>query len=541
MNLNRTLEGIVHAPECLPARPSGCLSDVGSGLGYRFRGTVAAFIALLTFVTFLPALRLAFVEWDDYANFVTNFGYRGLSWSHVHWMLTSVQGGHWIPATWATFALDHAVWGMDPFGYHLTNVLLHSANAVVFFFLASRVLRLGLPEMSIGALQAGAAAAALLFGLHPLRVESVAWITERRDVLSGLFWMLAILAYLRAPEQSGRKAGGWKLLSLVCYQFAMMAKSITVTLPVILLILDVYPLRRHRDGFRCLLTEKAPYVPIMLFGVFMAFLAAQSGGYLTSLGGLSLVERLAVTSYSLWFYVSTTVAPFALSPLYELPPSMKTAASRFIVPTVMVVAITIATLVFRRRWPAFLAAWVAYAIILSPVSGMLHNGSQLVADRYSYLSCLPWALLFGAMAAAIVTKMSTPAKSARVRSWAAAVACLLALLVLPPMTSRQLRVWRDGETLWRYTLAINVDCSMCHYYFGQYLRNREQPALAIEHFSRAERLRPALGTLAVYRVNRGLAYLAIGEINAAERDLAAARSVAPALAEDVSPAFIAVW
>jgi tetratricopeptide (TPR) repeat protein len=114
-------------------------------------------------------------------------------------------------------------------------------------------------------------------------------------------------------------------------------------------------------------------------------------------------------------------------------------------------------------------------------------------------------------------------------------------LVLPPMTARQLRVWRDGETLWRYTLAINVNCSICHYYFGQYLRNRERPALAVEHFSRAEQLRPALGTLAVYRVNRGLAYLAIGEIDAAERDLAVARSVAPALAEDVSPAFIAVW
>jgi protein O-mannosyl-transferase len=506
----------------------------------RITSILAVVVGLSTFVTFVPALRLGFVEWDDFANFVTNFQYRGLTLDHLHWMLTSVRGGHWIPVTWATFGLDHSIWGMDPFGYHLTNVLLHSTNAIVFFFLARWLLRLAVPKVSTTALLAGAAAAAFLFGMHPLRVESVAWITERRDVLSGLLWMLAILAYLRAPERSGKKAGGWKLLSLACYQLAVMSKSITVTLPVILLILDVYPLQRHREGRGRLLTEKTPYLPIMFFGIFMAFFAARAGGYLTSLDRLSFVERVAVTSYSLWFYVSTTVAPLTLSPLYELPPSLRAAAARFIVPGLMVIVITVCALALRRRWPALLAAWMAYAIMLSPVSGMLHNGSQIVADRYSYLSCLPWALLFGAFVALIADKIRAAARPSIV--WrVASVSCFVALAVLPVLTWRQLPVWRDGETLWPYTLAVDPDCSMCHYYYGQYLRNRDRAVPAVDHFSRAAELRPALGKLGVFRVNRGLAYLATGDIEAAERELAVARSVAPALADDVSPAFIVEW
>lgn len=539
MNSDMSVESVDQSPPLAALTRSRTVDDVRS-VDRRGNSILVVAVGMSTLLTFLPALGLGFVEWDDFANFVTNFQYRGLTLDHLHWMLTSVRGGHWIPATWATFGLDHAVWGMDPFGYHLTNVLLHSTNAIVFFFLARWLLRAAIPSMSATALQTGAGAAALLFALHPLRVESVAWITERRDVLSGLFWMLAILAYLRAPERSNKKAGVWKLLSLACYLLAVMAKSITVTLPVVLLILDVYPLQRHRAGRGRLLAEKAPYLPIMLFAVFMAFFAAQAGGYLTSLDRLSLVERIAVTAYSLWFYVSTTVAPLTLSPLYELPPSLRAAASRFIVPVLMVIVITVCALVFRRRWPALLAAWMAYAIMLSPVSGMLHNGSQIVADRYSYLSCLPWALLFGAFVALVADRTRAAAGHSMV--WRmAGVSCLVGLAVLPVLTGRQLPVWRDGETLWPYTLAVDPDCSMCHYYYGQYLRNRDRPALAVDHLSRAAELRPALGKLAVFRLNRGLAYLATGDIQGAERDLAVARLVAPALADDVAPAFVVEW
>src|SRR5213593_394685 len=159
---------------------------------------VPALIALVTFAAFLPVLQNQFVDWDDQRNFLDNHHYRGLGWTHLRWMWTT-HLGHYIPLTWMTLGLDYLLWGMKPFGYHLTNLLLHTANAVVFYFLARRLLELALPGPGArgqASLALSAGGAALLFAIHPLRVESVAWATERRDVLSGLFYLSAILVYL---------------------------------------------------------------------------------------------------------------------------------------------------------------------------------------------------------------------------------------------------------------------------------------------------------------------------------------------------------
>src|SRR2546425_1173250 len=203
-------------------------------------------IALVTFVPFLPTLDNQFVNWDDDDNLVENPHYRGLGWTHLRWMWTTSHIGHYAPLTWMTFGLDYLLWGMNPVGYHLTNLLLHAANAAVFYLVACRILGLALPgpaqRGNVG-LAASAAFAALLFAIHPLRVESVAWATERRDVLSGLFYLLTLLVYLRAGEQGERgRSGYWASVGLfVC---ALLSKSMAMSLPVVLLILDVYPLRR---------------------------------------------------------------------------------------------------------------------------------------------------------------------------------------------------------------------------------------------------------------------------------------------------------
>src|SRR5713101_4243176 len=163
---------------------------------------VPVLIALVTFAAFLPTLQNQFVKWDDDKNFLDNPHYRGLGWTHLRWMWTT-HLGHYIPLTWMTLGLDYLLWGINPFGYHLTSLLLHAANAVVFFFVVRRILTLALPNPSARgpALAVSAGFAALVFAIHPLRVESVAWVTERRDVLSGLFYLLAILVYLRACER----------------------------------------------------------------------------------------------------------------------------------------------------------------------------------------------------------------------------------------------------------------------------------------------------------------------------------------------------
>ncbi len=165
----------------------------------RMRRTalIAALIVALVFIAFFPALSADFVHWDDDRNFLENPSYRGLSLAHLEWMATTFQGGPYQPLSWLTLAIDHALWGMDARGYHFTNVLLHACGAVAFYFLARRLFALCSSAMRDKTLDLASLAAALLFALHPLRAESVAWVTERRDVLSGVFFVLATSAYLR--------------------------------------------------------------------------------------------------------------------------------------------------------------------------------------------------------------------------------------------------------------------------------------------------------------------------------------------------------
>src|SRR5438132_10554539 len=191
---------------------------------------VPALVALVTFVAFLPTLHNQFVNWDDVENFLDNPHYRGLGWIQLRWMWTT-HLGHYIPLTWMTLGLDYLLWGMNPLGYHLTNLLLHAANAVVFFFIVHRILTLALPGPAKRghALAVAAGFAALVFAIHPLRVESVAWVTERRDVLSGLFYLSAILIYLRACE-GGTRGRGWYWLSVAAVVGALLSKSMVVKL-----------------------------------------------------------------------------------------------------------------------------------------------------------------------------------------------------------------------------------------------------------------------------------------------------------------------
>src|SRR2546421_4113841 len=273
-------------------------------------------IAFSTFAAFLPALQNQFVSWDDAENFLDNPHYRGLGWTHLRWMWTT-HLGHYIPLTWMTLGLDYLLWGMNPVGYHLTSLLLHAANAVVFFFVVRRLLTRALPSPSEHgyALAVSSGVAALVFAIHPLRVESVVWVTERRDVLSGLFYLLTILLYLRAREREER-GRGWYWLSVAAFVCALFSKSMVVNLPVVLLILDVYPLRRL-GGFvgwwsepaRRIYIEKIPFVLLAAAASAIAVMAQSSVHAAASLAQLSLPGRLVVSAYGLSFYVWKTVVP----------------------------------------------------------------------------------------------------------------------------------------------------------------------------------------------------------------------------------------
>src|SRR5438128_7927218 len=349
---------------------------------------VPALIALVTFAAFLPVLQNQFVDWDDQRNFLDNHHYRGLGWTHLHWMWTT-HLGHYIPLTWVTLGLDYLLWGMNPVGYHLTSLLLHVTNAVVFFFVVRWLLTRALPSPSERgyALAVSAGVAALVFAIHPLRVESVAWVTERRDVLSGLFYLVAILLYLRACEGMAR-GRGWYWLSVAVFVCALLSKSMVVNLPIVLLILDVYPLRRL-GGFvgwwsgpaRRVYVEAISFVFLAAAASAVALMAQLSVHTVTSLAQLSVPGRLAVSAYGLSFYLWKTVAPVNLSPLYELPPTVHPWAPPFLLSYGLVLAITAIGLALRRRVPGLPAAWLAYVVILLPVLGIFQSGSQIAAER----------------------------------------------------------------------------------------------------------------------------------------------------------------
>src|SRR5437879_4124817 len=367
---SRKLE--VQAP--VKARPPEDGSMVGASAVRWTRWLVPLLVALVTVTAFLPALQNQFVNWDDSENFLDNLHYRGLAGTHLRWMWTTFHMGHYAPLTWMTLGLDHLVWGMNPLGYHLTSLFLHAANAVVFYVLARRILTLARPGLADRghALAASAGFAALVFAIHPLRVESVAWVTERRDVLSGLFYLLTILVYLRAcaREAPGRRSY-W--LSVALFGCALLSKSMAVSLPIVLLILDVYPLRRlggplgwWSEPARRVYVEKIPFVLLAAAASALAVRAQVLLHSMAPLDQLSVPARLAVSAYGLSFYLWKMLVPSNLSPLYERPLAVDPLAMPFILSYGVVLAITAIALALRRRVPGLSASWSAYVVALLP-------------------------------------------------------------------------------------------------------------------------------------------------------------------------------
>jgi tetratricopeptide (TPR) repeat protein len=347
---------------------------------------------------------------------------------------------------------------MNPIGYHVTSLLLHAANAVLVYLVARRLLARAVAGAGGAGLEAAAALGALLFAVHPLRVESVAWITERRDVLSGFFYLGALLAALRAADPLARERGHWRrwyALSLAVFALALLSKSMAVSLPLVLLVLDVYPLGRLRwppgaAGRRALL-EKAPYLALSLGAGAVALVALAGTGNMSTVARVGWVDRIAISLYSLAFYLWKTALPLGLSPLYELPAHIDPLAWPFVLSGAAVAALTALAVAGRRRWPALGAAWAAYVAILLPVAGAVQNGYQIAADRYTYLPSIAWAVLAAGVALAGGRRRAAAGPWARP---ALVAVPAVAIALLAGLTWAQCRVWRSTEALWAHALAI---------------------------------------------------------------------------------------
>ncbi len=455
----------------------------------------AVLSATITFLAFLPALHGGFV-WDDQKNIVENPGFRSFDFRHLKWMFTTFFMGPYQPLSWLSLGLDFKFWGLKPFGFHLTNLLLHAANAALFFRVSRETLARALGKDDRAGI--AALAAALFFGLHPLRVESVAWITERRDVLAGLFVLSATWAYLR------RRLG----VALGLYFLSLLSKASGATLPVAWLALDLYPLGRldSRAALKEALIEKWPFFGLAFLAGVFALLGQLSAGNLVSLQAHGFSARLAQAALGSSFYIEKTLWPRHLCPLYPLPGHLALTEPRVWIATGALIGVVIALRLCRVPWRAQAALWIYYWATLLPVLGILQNGPQLMADRYSYLSCLGWTLL----AAAALTQ-ATNRWQHRVF-----VVPVIVLGALALGSWRQTRVWRDDDALWGAAVALHPDSAAIKLNYGLALAGKRRLFEALSIYEEASEIEP---NNAMILTHQGYALLELRRYPEAEKTL----------------------
>jgi Flp pilus assembly protein TadD len=395
----------------------------------------ALLLFALSLVPFLPALGGAFLTYDDDAYVSANrFVLQGLSLPSVRYAFTTFDQGNYHPLTWLSLMLDAQLFGASATGFHLSSLLLHAANAVLLLLILRRA---GAPSLA-------AALGALLWAVHPLRVESAAWISERKDVLSATFGLLAIHAYLGiAPgERSDRatlwRVAPWMLLSLLC-------KATFVTLPALLLLLDFWPRRRLSDlrALVAAVVEKWPLWLLALSFSALAMISQRSRAAMMDLARMPAAHRFPNALVSYGRYVGATLWPSDLAAFYPFPVE-GWPAWQWLGTAIVLVAVSVALWSLRDRWPSLLVGWAWYLVALLPVSGAMQTGGQALADRFTYVPTI------GFLLAAVGV---LPALAQRARRLAGAVVALLCV-VLAVLTWRQCGYWRDTVTLMDHTVSV---------------------------------------------------------------------------------------
>lgn len=438
---------------------------------------VGLLLALMTLVLYLPVQSFDFINMDDPTYVTQNHQVLGgLTMEGLRWSLTNLEAGFWQPITWLSHMLDCELYGLDAGGHHWTNVLIHCAGTVFLF---------GALLAMTGALWCSALVAAL-FAIHPLHVESVAWVAERKDVLSGLFWFLtmgAYACYVRQPTL-------WRyLLVLVAFVLGLLSKPMAVTLPFVLLLLDSWPLGRFTqahtafDGWLTavrapgsrLVAEKVPLIILSILFGLIAFTAERNVGALPSITSHPLDVRVANALLSYALYLKKTIWPVDLIVFYPhmgMPPLGQLLAS-----AALILSVTGIVLRFRRQAPYLAVGWFWYLGTLVPVIGLVQIGSHAMADRYTYI---PLVGLFIMLAFGLKEAF---ARARLARAFLAlATAGMLAGMTFG--THLQIKTWENSFTLFGHALRINETNFMAHNNMGSFLLHEGRCDLAIPHFLR---------------------------------------------------------
>jgi Tfp pilus assembly protein PilF len=456
-------------------------------------GLCAALFAL-TFAAYSGALSNGFVNYDD-EGYVTDNAHvlGGLHSASAAWAFTTTAQANWHPVTWLSHMLDVSLFGLDAGRHHATSILLHAGNAMLLFLVL--VAMTDAPWRS--------ALAASLFAVHPLHVESVAWIAERKDVLSTLFWLLTLAAWLSWLE---RKTTARYLLVVALYALGLMSKPMLVTLPLTLLLLDEWPLRRKAP-----LREKAPLMAMSLASCVVTVVAQRSGGALQALRAIPLTDRIANSALSYASYLVKLVWPVSLSVFYPYPH-----VERLAVPVVLsalgVAGTTAAAVALRKRAPYFAVGWLWYLGTLAPVIGWVQVGAQGMADRYTYV---PLIGIFIALAWAA----GDLAGARPIRRYTLAAVAVVWLASLVVVTRATVRYWIDARALFSHALAVTNDNWLAQNNFAAALSAAGNQREAIAHLEDSLRIRPDYGdahyNLGVALARSGRPLEALGELDRA--------------------------
>lgn len=479
------------------------------GFGRRELAICAALVAAVALI-YSPVATYGFVNWDD-PEYVTNNPVvrNGISLAGLRWAFTTAQAANWHPVTWLSHMLDVQLFGLQAGWHHVTSVLLHLMSTLLLFAWLRR---------STGAVGRSAVVAAL-FAVHPSHVESVAWVAERKDTLSTVFWMISLWAYTAYALHATRRRYFFVLASVA---LGLMAKPMLVTLPFVFLLLDIWPLRRlsfdraeggERPALGHLIMEKIPLLALAVVSSIATFIAQSRGGAVARLDAYPLRLRAVNALISYVAYVGETLWPARLAVVYPpraVPPIWVVAAV-----LTMLALITALTVRAVRKRPYALVGWFWYLGTLIPVIGLVQVGSQPMADRYTYIPMIGLLIILSWGAHEILVRGSAWRAAAPIAASAALVGCAL-------VAHAQVGYWRDDLTLWSHALAVTAPNARAHNNLGNALSDRGRVDDAITHYREAIKIDSRFGeahsNLANALVARGLLVEAQHEYEAALRD-----------------------
>jgi FOG: TPR repeat len=440
-------------------------------------------LAAVTLAVYNPVVRNQFVDFDDQAYILRNSHIqRGLNWELVKWSVTTFYYGIWHPLTWLSHALDYQMFHLNPVGHHYTSVLLHVINAVLLFLLLQRATSAIWPSLFVGA----------LFALHPINVESLAWAAERKNVLSTLFFLLALHAYDRYGRSFRKYLYG---LVILFFALGLMAKPQIVTLPFVLLLWDYWPLRRmgrasvgtslsenyRSQTFRSLVFEKWPLFLLALADSVVTVISQREGNTVRSLSEVPLAIRLENVFISYVKYLGKAFWPSHLVPFYprsgSLAPIWQAAGA------VAVILLVTAFVIARRHHRYLLVGWFWFLGSVVPMIGLVTVGDQAMADRYAYIAFI------GLFIAIAWSFHDLKWKSDRGKLWLGAPAVII-LGIFATLTYRQVGFWHDSETLWRYTLSVTKDNYVAHNNLALALSEAGKSDEAVREFRTGMALHP---------------------------------------------------